>query len=94
MTAHLLPSNSDFVEHIAKTIARSRFEHDALSAIHSTLGDVGRIPGEVLDQTIDSVFEVMWNGRTAQDEQQRSNYRKEARDVISAVNLKLLTSNE
>lgn len=93
MTQILLPADADYVDTIARAIARERYGRDAIGALEHMLGQkVSDIPENILEESINRVFDSLWNGDTDNDKKQRENYRAEARAVISALNLKLLTS--
>lgn len=89
----LLPVNDDFVEIVAKAIARNRMHQDASSALEDLIG-VGLEESDRLENTFDNIFERLWNGTTQHDEKQKDQYRADAKAAIAAINLKLLTSME
>lgn len=93
MTDYLLPSDEKFVDDIAKTIARKRWERDAGSALQEMMhGRLDLIPEDTVQESIDRVFESLWASPHSVDEEQRDKYREEAKAVISVINLKLLTT--
>lgn len=92
MTQILLPTNSEFIDTVARAIARERYGREATHALDHILGSkMTDLPPKILEESIDRVFETLWNGTTDNDMRQKENYRDEARAVISAINLKLLT---
>lgn len=95
MTGYLLPTDDEFVNQIAKTIARTRWEREAGAYLKAEMGEtLDIVPPEELDAALERVFSGLWNGTTKNDEEQRNNYRSEALAAISAINLKLLTLSE
>lgn len=90
MNTYLLPVDDEFVEHLAKTIARNRMSAEASDTIEQWIG----IPieqSELLETAFNAVFEELWTGGTELDERQRDLYRGDALAVIRAINLKLTT---
>jgi hypothetical protein len=93
MSQYLIPTDKDFVNDVAKAIARTRWARDATIELDKMFdGRIYEVSEFVLEQSISRVFETMWNGTKPNDEEQRENYRNEAVAVISAINLKLLTT--
>ena len=91
MNQILLPTDSDFVESVARAIAKDRLFREASAALDEMMGV--KIDAHVaLENTFDRVFEMMWSGTSEVDERQKAGYRNDARAAISAINLKLLTS--
>lgn len=89
---YLLPNDDDFVDQVAKSIARTRWEREAGEYLREELGETMKfVPPADLEASLDKVFNGLWNGKTKNDEEQRNNYRSEALAAISAINLKLLT---
>lgn len=93
MDNRLLPANDAFVDTVAKAIAKGRMYRDASLAMKDMIG-VGIEDSERLESTFDRIFDSLWSGTSAQDENQKNLYRDDARAAISAINLKLLTSPE
>jgi len=89
----LLPANDEFVDTVARAIARSRIYHDASTALENMIG-IGISDSESLESTFDTIFDRLWNGTSPHDENQKNQYRTDARAAIAAINLKLLTSIE
>ena len=87
MTQYLIPSDDEFVEFIARTIARERLMDEASYILRIQIDDV-----EELEKRFDRMFDRVWSSQTTDGGDQRAGYMKEARAVISAINLKLLTS--
>lgn len=89
---YMLPTSEEFVDHVAKAIARARWEKDASAALSAMLGGrIEEIPEVLVEESINRVFESLWNGNQPQDRVQREAYKTEATAIISAINLKLLT---
>lgn len=87
----LLPTDDDFVEAVARAIARDRLHRDASSAMQQMIG-VPLEASEKLEGSFDMIFEKLWQGTSPQDMNQKDAYRNDARAAIAAINLKLLTS--
>lgn len=86
MTTYFIPTDDNFVEHIAKTIARDRLMAEAVEDI-ADIDDT--------DDWLESAFEELWAGTDDNDVRQREAYKSDALAAIRAINLKLLTlSNE
>ena len=90
MTQILIPINDDFVELVAKSIAKDRFTRVSMAAIGTSI-DLNDDVLSVISETINNVFTTLWSGNNLQDEDQRNQYREDARAAIRAINLKLLT---
>ena len=91
MSQYMLPTNDEFVDSVAKAIARDRMYREASDALEDMIGI--RIESvDRLDQGFDPVFETVWNGNKPFNIEQRESYRQDARAAISAINLKLLMS--
>lgn len=89
MNTYMLPTNDDFIEEIAKSVAKERI----LSDLRETMGASPGISAEAkstLENTFIEVFETIWAGITAQDKRQRDLYIADARAAVSAINLKLM----
>jgi hypothetical protein len=87
----LLPVNDEFIDITARAIARNRIYQEASSALENMIG-VGIGDSDRLEATFNSIFDNLWNGTSQHDEEQKSQYRADARAAIAAINLKLLTS--
>jgi len=93
MSGYLLPTDQEFIDFVAKKIARTRWDRDVTKALGQMIGEsLKRLPTNALDDAKDRVFDSLWNGTTDNDAEQRDAYRIEAEAVISAINLKLLIS--
>jgi hypothetical protein len=95
MSQYFIPTDDNFVEDIAKAIAKDRFENDAEDTIKEMLGsdfDISNYLESKFEGTIDQIFETLWKGSSLNDEKQREIYRANAIAAISAINLKLITS--
>lgn len=89
---YLLPTDDEFIEQVAKSIARTRWEREGSDFLKSELGEMfNHVPKADLQASLDTVFERLWSGKSEEDERQRSGYRADARAAISTINLKLLT---
>lgn len=89
----MLPNDSAFVEMIAKSIARSRARRDAAIVFQQITGlALEHIETLVPEDTIDSIFEKVWNGTSQHDQEEKNGYIQDARAAISAINLSLLTT--
>ena len=89
----MIPSSDEFVEIVAKSIARNRLYREASTVIQESFG----VPTDSitnLSDSIDKIFEKLWVGISEHDEHERNLYREDARAVISAINLKLLTMTQ
>ena len=93
MNNYLLPTDENFVEDIAKAIARSRLLADADVVVDEMLGE-GFDVEDALEQILNPVFDQMWEDNSKNSQYQRKMYREDARVAISAINLKLLTMVE
>lgn len=93
MNNYLLPTDENFVEDIAKAIARSRLLADADVVVDEMLGDGFDIES-ALEEVITPIFEQMWQDNSRNSQYQRKMYKEDARVAISAINLKLLTMVE
>lgn len=90
MTQILLPADIEFVEAVARAIAKDRLFREASVALDDMIGV--KLDASPLESAFDRVFDMMWSGTTEVDERQKAGYRNDARAAISAINLKLLTS--
>lgn len=82
----MVPCDPAFVEEIAKAIARER--------IHRGAADSMAMIPEVYENVaplFDRMFDVLWEGDTEVDEQQRISYRSDALAAINAINLRMIT---
>lgn len=93
MNNYLLPTDENFVEDIAKAIARSRLLADADVVVDEMLGDGFDIES-ALEEVITPIFEQMWQDNSRNSQYQRKMYKEDARVAISVINLKLLTMVE
>ena len=90
MNNYLLPTDENFLEDIAKAIARSRLLADADVIVDEMLGE-GFDVESALEEILTPIFEQMWKDTSENSKYQRKMYREDARVAISAINLKLLT---
>lgn len=92
MPNYLIPADDAMVEVAAKAICRNRMRQDADYELKSIFGQ-GLDDIDSFEQAFERIFEQIWAGKTEYDELQRTQYREDARAVISAINLKLLISD-
>ncbi len=93
MNNYMIPTDEKFVEEIAKAIARNRLQEDTIAEVNSILGDTPNT-GDLVDELLDRVFELLWAGNGPRDITQKIAYRRDALAAISAINLKLITRLE
>lgn len=91
MNNYMLPSDDDFVEHVARAIARDRLYRDASATVQDMIG-VPIENVESLEGTFNRVFDALWAGDGEVDRRNKNEYRADARAAIAAINLKILTS--
>jgi hypothetical protein len=92
MNTYFIPTDIEFVEEVAKAIARGRMQKDASQAIKNLIGKDMKLKGTSFDKTLDSIFERLWAGDSEVDKHQRDCYMNDALAAISIINLKLITS--
>lgn len=85
-TDYMIPCNDEFIEDVAKSLARTRLEEDA-----SLIDMKNSMPTSMLSQALDDAIEKIWAGLAPQDDVFRRLYRSEAQAAIRTINLKLLT---
>jgi hypothetical protein len=92
MNNSLLPCDEDFVEYVAKAIAKDRLVNEASEDFSDTTGlSIDDFSG--MDQLIENMFDLLWNTGTEEvDNRNREMFRASARAAIRAINLKLLTT--
>ncbi len=88
---YMIPSDDATIEVVARAIARSRIHRDADAALIKMVG-VSIHEHDRLEQSFDRIFEMLWQRDNPEDNQQKADYREDARVAISALNLKLLIS--
>jgi hypothetical protein len=93
MNQLLLPTSDEFVEHVARAIAKDRLYRDASLAMNKQLG-VDISDNTLVEAAFDRIFEQLWAGTSVNDLQQKEFYRGDAKAAISAINLRLLTSGD
>ena len=91
MADYMIPTNDQFIEHVAKAIAKNRILQEAKGSVGSIIDKVPDVM-EQLEDILDQTFDEMWKSGSASE--QRQIYRDDARAVISAINMKLLTMPE
>lgn len=90
MTIHFIPTDSEFVEQIAKSMAY----HVMLDEANREFTEIAGYPVEGndrLENSFNVVFESLWASTLSEDEEQRNRYRLLAHAAISAINLKMTT---
>jgi len=92
MNTYFIPTDPEFVEYVARAIARGRVQQDAAAAIQDIVGQEIKLEGKSFEKSMDAIFEKLWKGDSAMDKQQRENYTNDALAAIGAINLKLITS--
>jgi len=92
MNTYFIPTDPEFVEYVARAIARGRVHQDAAKAIQDIVGKDIQLESESFEKSLDAIFEKLWNGNSSLDKNQRANYIRDAIAAISAINLKLITS--
>lgn len=88
MSNYMIPTSDLFLDLVAKTIARN----DLLNGAMDFIGDgLSTIPNskELLGDSLDQVFEELWI--TDESDEERTRYRENARSVIAAINMKMMT---
>jgi len=87
-THYVIPTNKEFIETVAKSIARERLMRES----KYKLLKLGYLPDNVtgLESTVEEVFESVWSSESQIDYEQRDEYMSDARAAINAINLKLL----
>ena len=85
MSEYMVPVNEEFVEDIARSIAKARIQADTLR-----LAQQRGIDEKILLQSLEVAFERLWEGYDESDIALRAAYVEEARAAISAINLKML----
>ena len=93
MNNYLVPVSEEFIEHIAKAIARDRFYRDVEDSMQEMKG-MKNITESQVDQAFEEAFDRVWFGGSVQDERSKQNYRMAATSAIRAINLKLLLSEK
>ena len=91
MNKYTIPATVEFVEDIAKAIARERLYQETISILVNIVGIDNTLLEDTVEKSVDSVFEIMWAGKTKEDEANKEIFRKDALTAIRTINLKLLT---
>ena len=87
----MIPANEEFVENVAKSIAKNRVLTEAIASVKDIIKTVPNVK-EQIEEVIDQTFDHIWNCETASDQCQL--YRDDARAVIAAINMQLLMVTE
>lgn len=93
MAQYLIPTTPELVESLAKSIAKDRLRHESKKTIHELTG-IANINDELVDFTINSIFDSLWEGTTPEDTYARESYRQTAITAIRTINLNLMTSSQ
>lgn len=91
MSDYLVPTNPEFVEEIAKSIARSRMMIDASGDLEQMIG-IRLEDNEMIEAAFDRIFETLWNSAGIESDSEKNKYRRDAEAAIRAINLKLITA--
>lgn len=91
MTQYLIPTSSEFIDDIAKSIARSRMIDDASGELEQMVG-IRLEDNEMIEAAFDRIFDSLWNSEGPTSDQEKANYRRDAEAAIRAINLKLITA--
>ena len=86
----LLPVNEQFVELVAKAIARDRLHREAQDLIKYTMG-IALPDSPALERRFDTEFEQLWVGHEDECVWNREQYTIDAITAINKINLLLLT---
>lgn len=86
----MIPVNKEFIEHIAMSIAKERLHRETISLIENVAGANIEELNDMIEKSVDTVFETMWNGKEIGDETNRQIFRSDALAAIRAINLKLM----
>jgi 3-oxoacyl-(acyl-carrier-protein) synthase len=90
MVNFMLPVDDIFVEAVAKAIAKNRMERDSADMVYNMIGKrIDKLPK--FEESLDRMFEKLWNGTDEDDLFQKEQYREDARAAIRTINLRLLT---
>ena len=91
MSQYLIPLDKEFVEEVAKAIARDRLHQDASDTLYNMVGMSLDSP-DYPEITLDKIFDRIWSNNSPSNEKQKEGFRQDARAAIRAINLKLLIS--
>jgi hypothetical protein len=86
----LLPTTTEFVDQVARSMARDRFQREALEVAMAVLG-VRIQETDELDARFDKEFDLLWNGKDEESVWNRESYRSDAVAAINKINMLLLT---
>lgn len=90
MTQYLIPTNEEFIEEIARSIALDKFLRDVNDGMNQ-FGKMKVIQEDEIRQAFNEAFNKVWISENPADELSRESYRAVAITAIRAINLKLLT---
>lgn len=91
MNNYMIPSDDNFVEVVAKSIAKSRLRREANDEMFIMSG-LRLEDSPEIEKSFDRMFELIWSKNTEEDRKNKEEYMEDARAAISAINLKFLTS--
>lgn len=87
----MVPTNAEFVEEIARSIARSRMMLDASGDLEQMIG-IRLEDNEMIEEAFDRIFDSLWNSAGPESDSEKAKYRRDAEAAIRAINLKLITA--
>jgi hypothetical protein len=86
----LLPTTAEFVDQVARSISRDRFQREALEVAMTVLG-VRIQETDELEARFDKEFDLLWNGKDEESAWNRKSYQADAVAAINKINMLLLT---
>lgn len=90
MNNFLIPTNTAFVEQVAKSISKDRLFRDSGEMFEDMVGySLSDIPG--IDEKFDEEFELLWADTCEDSEWNRQQFAADALAAINKINLLLLT---
>lgn len=91
MPTYLIPSDSELIEHIAKSICRDRTISESINII-SGIEELDGILDDVdIDVKFNSEFERLWSSQAPFDLMVRHSYMEDAINAINSINVYLLS---
>ena len=93
MPTYLLPVDDDFVESIAKAIAKNRMEIHAKMILQDTYidGDRIRIEDKNIEDIVKYAFTSLWDSNAPESVSRKKEYLEDTKEVINLINLKLIS---
>lgn len=89
MSNYLLPADNEFIDSVAKAIAKNRLLIETSAILNDIVG-VSLNTEIDIEKIVNPMFDAVWDSVIDADEQLNL-YRSDARAAIAAINLKLLT---